>query len=90
MLLKKCSGKETTLVISNEDMDDIIRMIKLQENSGALIDGVSETVKHEIKKQEGGFLGMLLGTSGVLILRNMLTGKGVMRAGKRVVRAGRR
>ena len=44
-----------------------------------LIDGVNETVKHEIKKQEGGFLGMLLGTLGASILGNMLTGKGAMR-----------
>ena len=46
-----------------------IWMIKSLENSGVLIDGVSETVKHEIKQQEGGFLGMLLGTLGVLMLK---------------------
>ena len=42
-------------------MDDIIRIIKSLENPGVLIDGVSKTVKSEIK-QEGGFLGMLFGT----------------------------
>ena len=41
-------------------MHDIIKIIKSLECSGALIDGVAETVKHEIDKQEGGFLGALL------------------------------
>ena len=58
------------------------------ENLHVLIDGVSETVKHETKNQEGGFLGML-GTSGASILGDMLTGKDVLRAGKEVLRAGR-
>ena len=40
--------KEFTLLISNEDMDDIIRIIKLLEDSGVLIDGVTENVKHEL------------------------------------------
>ena len=44
------AGKRMALVILNEDMDDIIRIIKSLENSGILIDGVSQTVKHEIKK----------------------------------------
>ena len=39
--------KEFTLLISNEDMDDIIRIIKSLEDSSVLIDGVTETVKHE-------------------------------------------
>ena len=42
-------GKEFTLFISNEDMNDIIKIIKSLEYSGILIDGVTETVKHEIK-----------------------------------------
>ena len=41
------AGKEFTSLISNEDMDDIIRIIKLLEGSGVLIDGVTETVKYE-------------------------------------------
>ena len=38
-------------------MNDIIKVIKSLEDSGVLIDGVTETVKYKIKKQEGGFLG---------------------------------
>ena len=37
-------------------MNDIAKIIKSLEDSGVLIDGVTETVKYEIKKQEGGFL----------------------------------
>ena len=55
-------GKEITLVISNENTDDTIKIIKPLEKSDLLIDGVSETVTHEIKNHEGVFLGMLLGT----------------------------
>ena len=46
------TGKKVTLVMSYEDMVDIIKMIKSLENSGILIHGISETAKHEIKKQE--------------------------------------
>ena len=69
-------------------MVDIIKIKKSLENSGILIDGVSETVKHQIKKQEGRFLGMLLVTLGASVLGNMLSGKGAVRAGKCVLRAG--
>ena len=68
--------------------DDITRIIKSQKNSGALIDGVNEIVKQEIKQLESRFLGMILETLGASKLRNMLTRKGVMRAGKGVVRTG--
>ena len=70
-----------SLVMPNEAMD-IIRIVKSLANSGLLIDGVNETVKQEIKKQEGGVFGMLLETLGASMLGNMLTGKGVLRPGR--------
>ena len=54
------AGKWFTLFISNEDMNDIIKVIKSLEDLGILIDGVNEAVKHEIRKQEGRFIGTLL------------------------------
>ena len=54
------AGKGFTLLISHENMNDIIKIIKSLEDSGVLIDGVVETIKDEIKRQEGGFLGVLL------------------------------
>ena len=52
-------GQGPILFISNEDVDGIIRTIESLENSGLLIDGATETVKHELKKQEGWFLGVI-------------------------------
>ena len=58
------------------------------ENSGILLKGVTKTIENETKEQIGGFLSMLLGTSGASLLGNLLTGKGMMRAGDGIVRAG--
>ena len=64
---------ENTLVISNKNVDHIIRIIKPPENLGALIDEASEAVKHEIKNPEGEFIGMLLESLDAYMLGNMLT-----------------
>ena len=62
--------------------------MKSLEDSGLLLNGVTETVQNEIKEQKGGFLSMLLGTLGASLLGNLLTGKGVNKKGKGIVRAG--
>ena len=80
-----CSA--TTLIISNQDMEDLIKIVKSLEDSGLLLKGVTESVQNEVKKQKGGFLSMLLGTLGASILGNLLTGKGAFRAGKGIHRA---
>ena len=54
--------KRFALSISTEDINDITKLIKSLENSGVLINGVTETVKHEIKRQDGGFLRALSAT----------------------------
>ena len=73
----------TTLIISNDEMNDIIKIVKSLENSGVLLKSVSETIQHEAKEQRRGFLSMLLGTLGASLLGNLLTdGKGVIRAGE--------
>ena len=53
------AGKRFTFIISNEDNNDNIEIVDSRENSGLLIDGATETVKHEIRKQEGEFLGTI-------------------------------
>ena len=78
----------TSLIISNDEMDDILKIVKSLENSGLLLKGVSETVQHEAKEQRGGFLSMLLGTLGASLLGDILSGKGVIRAGEGTIRAG--
>ena len=50
------AGKGFHLFISNEDMNDIIKILKSLEDSGVLIDGVTEAVKHEIKNKKVDFL----------------------------------
>ena len=69
-------------------MEDILKMIKSLEDSGLLLEEVSETIKNEAKEQKGGFLSMLIGTLGSSLLGNMLAGRGVMRAGEGTVRVG--
>ena len=78
----------TTSIISNDEMNDILKIVKSLENSGLLLKGVSETIQHEAKEQRGGFFSMLLGTLGVSLLGDILSGKGVIRAGKGKIRAG--
>ena len=86
---KKIHGSGVKLIIEQEDMNDIMKVIKAFENSGILLKGVSKSIKHENKEQRGGFLSMLLGTLGASLLGNLLTGgKGIMRAGDRIVRVG--
>ena len=65
----------TTLIISNEEMNDIIKIVKSLEESGLLIKGVRKSIKNEAKEQKGRFLSMLLGTLGVSLMGNLLTGK---------------
>ena len=64
-----------TQVISNDEIDDIIKIVKSLEDSGLLLEGVTETVQNEVKEQKGGFLSMLLGTLGASLLGNILTGR---------------
>ena len=81
-----------TLRFSNDEMDDILKIVQSLEDSRVLLRGVSETIQNEAKAQRGGFLSMLLGTLGASLLGDLLTknlsGKGVFRAGEEVIRAG--
>ena len=81
------AGKGFALFISNKDMNDISKVIKSLEDLGILIDGVTETVKHEIKKQ-GGFLGALLAPLPTSLVQPVvssvvkgISGRGARRAG---------
>ena len=88
LILVLGSGHNTTLIISNDEMKEILKIVESLENSGLLLEGVSETIKNEGKEQKGGFLSMLLGTLGASPLGNMLAGKGVVRAGEGTARVG--
>ena len=82
-------GAGVKLIIEQEDMNDIMKIIEALENFGILLKGVSKTIENETKEQKGGFLSMLIGTLGASLLGNLLSGgKGIMRAGNGIVRAG--
>ena len=92
---KKIHGSRTaTLIISIEEMNDIMKVVKALENSHILLKGVTKAIKNETKEQKGGFLSMLLGTFGASLRGKLLAGKGIIRAGsgnkkgKQTVRAG--
>ena len=86
---KKIHFSEVKLIIEQEDMNDIIKIIEALENYGILLEGVTKTIENETKEQRGGVLSMLLGTLGASLLVNLLTGgKGMIRAGEGIVTAG--
>ena len=87
-ILKILETGNTTLIISNKDMEDLIKRVKSLEDSGLLLKGVTESVQNEVKEQKGGFLSMLLGTLGASLLGNLLTWKGINRAGEGILRPG--
>ena len=86
---KKIHGSGVKLIIEQEDMNDIMKIIETLENSGILLKGISKTIENETKEQRGGFLSILLGKLGASLLGDLITGgKGMMRAGEGIVRAG--
>ena len=85
----------TTLIISNEEMNDIMKIVQGLEDSNILLKGSTKTIKNERKEQKRGFLSMLLGTLGASLLGNILAGKENIRIvisgnkkGKGIGRAG--
>ena len=78
-----------TLIISNDEIKDIIKTVKSLEDCGLLLKGVSKTtIQSEAKKQKEGLFSMLLGTLGESLLGNMLADKGINRAGEEFIGAG--
>ena len=76
----KCMVLEQKIIL-NEEVNDIMKIVQALENCNVLLKGITKTIENETKEQKGGFLGILLGTLGASLLGNMLTGKGLLRAG---------
>ena len=70
-------AEQTTLIISNIEMEDFMKIVKSLEEYGLLIKGVSKTIRNEAKEQNGQFISMLLGTLGASLSGNLSTGKRV-------------
>ena len=79
------SGNHTALIISNDDMQNLLKILKSLEESGILLDGLTEKIKNEVQEQKGGFLNMLNLLTDMLLNKK---GEGVLRAGKVTSRAG--
>ena len=82
-----CFGNNTVLIISNDEIQDIAKIVKSLDDSGLLLKRVSEIIQNQAKEQKGGFLSMLLGALGASLLGNILAGKGINRAGEGIVKA---
>ena len=76
------------LIISNEEMKDIMKIGKFLNELDLCIKVVCEAIENEAKEQKGLFVKMLLGTLATSLLPNVLAGNGVIRAGKGTVKAG--
>ena len=91
---RKYKVLEQQLIISNEEINDILKVVEALEDSNILLKGVTKAIKNERKEQKREFLNMLLGILGVSLLGNLLARKGIVKAGsgskkgKGIVRAG--
>ena len=92
---KKMHGSgATTLIISNVEMNDIMKIVQALKDSNILLKGVTKVIESETKEQKGEFLNILFGSLGASLLGNLLSAKGIARAGsgnkkgKGIVRAG--
>ena len=72
-------SQKTTLIISNDELNNIRKIVQALKGSGISLKGVTKTIKNEAKEQKGGFLGMLLSNLGASLLGNMLTEKEIIR-----------
>ena len=88
--LGSSNNNNTILIISNDEMKDIVKIVKSLEDSGLLFQGVGEAIQNEAKEQKGEFLSTLLGKLGARLLGNILAGKGAIakRQGPGINRAG--
>ena len=68
---RKIFGPGMTALISNEEMDDIMKIIKSLEESGLLIRSGSKTIRNKAKEQRDRFLCMLLDTLVTSLLGNL-------------------
>ena len=85
---KKHGSGTITLLISNDEMNYVMKIVAALEDLNILLKGVTKTIKNETKEQKRVFLSMLLGTLGASLLGNLLSGKGTVRATEGIVRGG--
>ena len=72
---KKIHGSGTSTLVSNKEMNNILKIVQALEDSNILLKVITKTIENKAKEQIGGFLRMLLDTLGASLLGNMLTGR---------------
>ena len=81
-------SRMTTLITSNDEKNDIMKIIRSLEGFRLWIKDVSEIIENEAKEQKVGLFSTLLGALGASLLGNLLTGKVTIKAGEDTIRAG--
>ena len=79
-------AKQTALIISNEEMKNLMKIVKSLEQYGLLIKGVRETIKNEAKEWKGNFFSVLLGILGAGLSGNLSTSKSTIGIGEVTLR----
>ena len=87
LFIKLFGSGTTTLSISNEEMNDILKIANSLEKSALLIKGVSKNIKYKAKERKRSFLGVLLAIFIASLFGNLLTGKGTIIADEGTIRA---
>ena len=77
---KKIYSSETTiLIISNKEIDDIMKIVLALGDSNILMKGITKAIKNEKTEQKRRFLEMSISTLGASMLANILTGKEILK-----------
>ena len=79
-----------TLIISSEEMNDIMKKVKSLEESGLLIKDVSEKIKNEVKEQKRIIFRSVIGNFRSYFIRDFLIDKGTIKAGEGRIRRGKK
>ena len=86
---EKISGSAVkTIIISTEEMNDVMKVVKSPEKTGLIIKVISKTITNGTKEQKEGFFGILLDTWGASLFGNLFTSTDTFRAGEGTYRAG--
>lgn len=76
-------------VWKNSTSNTIWEIERHYEDSGLLLNVANKTIEHETEKQRYGIISIFLGTLGAILLRNLLSGKRLIRASNGVIRVGK-
>ena len=86
--IQKKNSRTTGLIISNIEIEDIIKIVKSLEESELLMERINKTITDEAKEQKGRFISILWRSLAASMLGSALQEEGVIRVGEGTIRAG--